>query len=103
MGKATIIYCLQDELLIKLFKFDPSAEYPDHGSNNETYINGSFLEMETLGPLLNIPAGEMTEHTEHWLLTRGKPMETEESIDQSLLPKVLSFQSSVSHINFPAK
>lgn len=82
-------YCLRDEWLIKRFEFDAGARYPDFGSNNEVYMNGDLLEVETLGPLVNLPSGGMTEHTEHWWLGKNPPTAQELSIDQSLLPTVL--------------
>ncbi len=88
-------YCLDEDLLIKMFEFDPAAEYPDFGSNNEVYINGKFLEIETLGPFVNIPPQGKTEHTEYWLLSKGKPGDTEESIDQVILPQVSAFRDRI--------
>jgi hypothetical protein len=85
-------YYLNGELLIKKFDFNPDGVYPDYGSNNEIYINGNFLEMETLGPLTKIPPGGAVEHLEHWLLTKATADESEESIDANILPLVNSFQ-----------
>lgn len=87
-------YYLNGELLIKKFDFIPDAEYPDFGCNNEIYINGNFLEIETLGPLAKIPPGRSVEHTEHWLLTKAIAGESEESIDANILPLVNSFHIS---------
>lgn len=84
-------YYLNGELLIKRFDFNPSAIYPDYGCNNETYINGDFLEIETLSPLTKLPSGGAVEHTEHWLLTKAAADLSEESIDANLLPFVNSF------------
>lgn len=85
-------YYLSGELLIKKFDFNPTAVYPDYGCNNETYINGDFLEIETLGPLTKLAPRETVEHTEHWLLTKATADESEESIDANILPLVNSFQ-----------
>lgn len=84
-------YYLNGEVLIKKFDFNSDAVYPDYGCNNETYINGHFLEIETLGPLTKIPPGGAVEHTEHWLLTKAAADESEESIDANILPFVNSF------------
>jgi hypothetical protein len=81
-------YNLDGNLLIKFFDFDPNAEYPDYGSNNEIYLNGFFLELETLGPLVNIPPGGKTEHIEYWILSKGNIGETEDSIEQEILQKI---------------
>jgi hypothetical protein len=84
-------YSLNGELLIKKFDFNPDAVYPDYGSNNEIYINGNFLEIETLGPLTKIPPAGAVGHLEHWLLTKATADESEESIDANVLPLVNSF------------
>ncbi|MEP7257766.1 MAG: hypothetical protein ABI687_05250, partial [Flavitalea sp.] len=49
-----VAYRLGNEMLIKQFPFDAEAVYPDFGCNNEVYINGKFLEIETLGPLVTL-------------------------------------------------
>ncbi|MEX6689962.1 hypothetical protein QTN47_20810 [Danxiaibacter flavus] len=84
-------YCLNNEVLIKKISFDPSAVYPDYNCNNEIYINGNYLEIETLGPLSTLAPGETIEHTEHWLLAEATLPGTEQSIDDILLPLVRSF------------
>ena len=85
-------YCLNGDLLIKRFDFDPAAAYPDYGCNNEVYINGDFLEIETLSPLIKLAPGGSVEHSEHWLLTKAVSDESEKSIDEKILPLVKSFQ-----------
>ena len=84
-------YYLNGELLIKQFEFDAKAVYPDLGSNNEIYINGRFLEIETLGPLTKMAPGGVAEHIERWLLTKVVADESEESIDANILPLVNHF------------
>ncbi|HMI66956.1 MAG TPA: hypothetical protein VK517_13000 [Cyclobacteriaceae bacterium] len=88
-------YSLNGDVLLKKFDFRPDAVYPDFGCNNEIYINGHFLEIETLGPLTKLAPGAAVEHTEHWLLTKAEVDETEESIDSTILPLVNSFGLSV--------
>jgi hypothetical protein len=82
---------LNKQVLIKKFPYDPAATYPDCNSNNEVYINGHFLEIETLGPLRNLAPGETIEHTEHWLLARTEADETEASITKNILPIAAQF------------
>lgn len=84
-------YCLNNEVLIKKFDFDPSAVYPDYNCNNEVYINANYLEIETLGSLSVLAPGDTVELTEHWLLTEATITRDEESIDLTLLPLVHSF------------
>ena len=75
--------------------FDPDAEYPDFHSNNEIYVNEKFLEIETLGPYEQITPGGKTEHTEYWCLANGKVSETEESIEQNILPLVSAIREKL--------
>lgn len=84
-------YCLNNEVLLKKMDYDPSAVYPDYNCNNEIYINGSYLEIETLGPLSSLAPGEVVEHSEYWLLAEAMVTEDERSIDLAVLPLVHSF------------
>jgi len=79
--------------LIKLFEFNLSLLYPDHGSNNEIYINGHFLELETLGPLVELEPQAQTEHVEYWQLLKGHAGNSEDEFDDYLLPQVADFRS----------
>ena len=46
--------------------FDPGAAYPDFGVNCEFFTNGEMLEVETLGPLRRMKAGEWVELRSVW-------------------------------------
>lgn len=82
-------YVFNGSLFTKRFSFDPAAVYPDFGCNNEIYINGDFLEIESLGPLTRIPPQGRIEHTERWFLNRVAAGElTEAFIDEQVLPLV---------------
>lgn len=84
-----LAYYLNKEVLIKHFAFDPQAVYPDFNCNNEIYINGNFLEIETLGPLTRLTPKKVIEHTETWVLAKAETDETETSITQNVLPLTL--------------
>jgi hypothetical protein len=87
LNKQQWVACyLNKQVLIKKFPYDPTATYPDFNSNNEVYINGNFLEIETLGPLCRLGPGAIIEHPEHWLLARAESDETEASITKNILP-----------------
>jgi hypothetical protein len=88
-------YYLNAEVFIKQFSFDPAATYPDFGCNNEIYINSKFLEIETLGPLIKLPPGGITEHIEYWSLAAVEANESEGSIDKNILPAVLNFRNAI--------
>jgi len=78
-------------LFVKRFSYDEGARYPDFGSNCETYVKGSFVELESLGPLQRLEPGASTEYVEHWYLHPGVEIGgTEATLDaalQPLLPK----------------
>ena len=81
-------YCLGGEVLIKSFDYQPDAVYPDFHCNMEVYIDGRFLELETLGPLSSVPPGKSVEHTEHWLLDKMPHPRDESDVTRDLLPRV---------------
>ena len=64
-------YLLDDHLFMKNVPFIEGESYPDFGSNFETFTNTEFLELETLGPLKRISAGETIVHNESWVVFSG--------------------------------
>lgn len=60
-----------DTLFFKTFDFEDGAFYPDLGCNYETFSEGEFLEMESLGPLRTLAPGQSGGHTETWHLFAG--------------------------------
>lgn len=58
-------------------------DYPDFGCSFETFTNDEFLEMETLGPLVNLGQGKSVRHVENWSLHKDVTLDTisDESID----------------------
>jgi hypothetical protein len=85
-------YCMEHAFLVKVFGYDPFAVYADFMSNNELYFNGQFLELETLGPYVNIPAGDKTENHECWQLVKGRIEVSEQSIADHILPLLPELQ-----------
>jgi len=81
-------YYLNKTLLIKKFEYNAHALYPDYGCNNEIYINGDFLELETLGPLITLAAGKTAMHIEQWELYNIEGIATAYEIDRNILPLV---------------
>ncbi|HEY1338901.1 MAG TPA: hypothetical protein VGF59_15400 [Bryobacteraceae bacterium] len=82
-------YLLAGELFVKrtLAAGDPRS-YPDLGCSFETFTNADFLELETLGPLRRLAAGETVEHTERWTLHRNVHITrwTDAELDRVILP-----------------
>ncbi len=61
-------YVLDDHLFLKSVPFFEGENYPDLGSNFEVFTNAEFLELETLGPLKRLSAGETIVHKESWVV-----------------------------------
>ncbi len=59
-------YLLGRQAFVKQFPALPDAVYPDFGCNCEFFTNAEMLEMESLGPLVELQPGETVEHPEHW-------------------------------------
>ena len=58
-------YVNRGEMLLKRSRRLPGV-YPDRDSNLEVWIDGSILELETLGPLVTLAPGASVEHRESW-------------------------------------
>jgi hypothetical protein len=59
-------YVWRNYLFLKKFQPETGAIYPDMGCNTEIYIQDRFIELETLGPLVDLRPGEPTSHDEIW-------------------------------------
>jgi len=81
-------YNMEDEMLVKIFDYDPAVTYPDFMSNQEIYFNNQFLEIETLGPYALIQPGDHTENNEWWQLSKTKISTGDLSIEENVLPVV---------------
>jgi hypothetical protein len=81
-------YLLNGEAFLKRAQAEPAKTYPDFGCSFETFTNNEFLEMETLGPLTDLPPGRTVEHTERWALFRGVTPNslTDEELDRIFIP-----------------
>jgi hypothetical protein len=74
-----VAYSNQDRLFVKRFAFDEGAEYPDYNSNVEVFTRHDMLEVETLGPLVDLFPGQTAVHLEEWTLSRpGIPPDNED-------------------------
>ena len=59
-------YRLNRQVFIKRHACATGATHPDMGCNVETFTNQDMLELETLGPLVNLKPGTHIEHSETW-------------------------------------
>jgi hypothetical protein len=74
-------------LFVKRVPYDDGAHYTDFGSNCETYVKGSFVELESLGPLQRLEPGASSEYVEHWYLFPDVEIgATEATLDAALAP-----------------
>jgi hypothetical protein len=84
-----VAYMLGEYLFVKRFDRMENAVYPDGGVNFETFTNEDFLELESLGPLVDLAPGASVSHEEQWELYRNLPRaQTEEEVDRFILPAI---------------
>jgi len=82
-------YAVAGCLFVKRFACKPRKAYPDMGCNAEFFTNADMLEVESLGPLVNLKPGRKVEHVENWSLFADVPgIETEADVDQYVRPLV---------------
>lgn len=84
-----IAYHRADSLFVKTIDYHEGAVYPDFGCNFETFTNEEMLEVEALGPLVELAPGDATEHTEHWDLFGGvapPPVDDEDALATWIAP-----------------
>jgi hypothetical protein len=82
--KGWIAYSIDESLFIKKAVYDPGAEYLDMRASSQIYTNPTVIELETLGPEVDLQPGESTVHTETWqIYSQGEwPSEIGEYFDQ---------------------
>jgi hypothetical protein len=79
-------YFRQGHLFVKRVGVFKDARHPDFGCNFEVFTNPEFLELETLGPLVELQPGEVVEHVEDWWLFADVPGgENDAWIDSTIL------------------
>ena len=59
-------YERENMLFIKKYSHFAGAEYPDYGTNVQTYTGSEILELEQLGPLSTLQPGESISLPEEW-------------------------------------
>jgi hypothetical protein len=82
-------YVLGDHLFLKTIPLIEGKEYPDLGSNFETFTNEEFLELESLGPYQEISPGQTVKHTEVWAVFSGlqlPPFQDEDAFANAIDP-----------------
>ena len=66
-------YFVDGMVFVKRAQVVPGASYPDFGCNFEIFTNPEFLELESLGPKVQLAPGESTIHQEVWTLFQNVP------------------------------
>jgi hypothetical protein len=89
-------YLVNGFLFIKFFTTTPDSGYPDLNSNLETWTNHAFLELETLGILVNLEPGQTITHIEEWFLFGDVSAVTnDDEVDKFVLPLVRKCQTQL--------
>jgi hypothetical protein len=82
-------YLRKSTLFVKRFPYKDGESYPDLGCNFETYTDGDFMEIETLGPMARLEPGRSAVHVEDWFLFKDvKADRAEASIEKVIMPLV---------------
>lgn len=61
-----LAYALDGVLFVKRSEFQKGANYLDRGASSQIYCNQDLIELETLGPVVNLKPGDSVEHQEIW-------------------------------------
>ncbi|MFN2305060.1 MAG: hypothetical protein ACK2TV_15120 [Anaerolineales bacterium] len=84
-------YINENMLFIKQVAIQFEGIYPDMGANFEVFTNDTMLELESLGPMENIPPKGQISHQEHWTLVNDVPIpQSEEDVIEHILPHLES-------------
>ena len=85
-----LAYARGGHLFVKRFDYQPRVSYPDLGCMAEVWTDAEMLELETLGPLVQLAPKAAVEHVEHWFLFRDVPVPTSDAdVDRFILPRVM--------------
>ena len=86
--KTCAAYLLGTDLFVKRCEASRAAMYPDYGCSFEVFTNNDFLELETLGALVDVPPGNSVSHFESWLLRRDVRLKafSDDELDRVLEP-----------------
>lgn len=80
-------YLVDNMLFVKKFPYIEGETYPDNGCNFETFTNGDFMEIETLGGFGPVAPDATAVHVENWYLFKGiSAGDSEESIYDAVVP-----------------
>jgi hypothetical protein len=69
-GHGRLAYLRDGWLFEKAFDPQPDAAHADFGAAAQVYADERFIELETLGPLVELAPGGRVEHVERWRVER---------------------------------
>lgn len=61
-----LAYDLDGSLFVKKAEYQAGSQYLDRGASSQIYCDPQVIELETLGPVGELAAGESVEHKEIW-------------------------------------
>ena len=61
-----LAYSLDGTLFVKKTAYQAGANYLDRGASSQIYCNPNVIELESLGPVVDLGPGECTTHQEIW-------------------------------------
>ena len=75
-----LAYGIKGNLFVKRVDYKKGARYLDRGASSQIYCNQDLIELETLGPVVNLGPGDLVEHQEIWEVYPGGewPLEIKE-------------------------
>jgi hypothetical protein len=90
-----MVYALGAQVFIKRHLPKPGP-HADYGCNVQTFTNELFLELESLGPLVQLRPGQAVQHVEHWFLFRADTHGTDEAeLERVLAPLLAQTESAL--------
>lgn len=80
-------YLVNNNLFVTRFPYTEGANYADYGCNFETYTEGNFMEVESLGTMTKLQPNETVTYVEKWyLFDNVNAGNSEESLDKAIQP-----------------
>lgn len=75
-------------LFVKLANYDPELDYYDYQSSSECWCNPDVIEIETLGPRIQLQPGQTIMHREEWRLFSNLEIHPDEENIQQCIDKL---------------
>lgn len=84
-------YACGDRVFLKRYApAKPQQEHVDLGCNVEVFTDARILELETLGPRVELAPGEHARHVEHWYLFAGVELPDDDDAAEQVLTPLLA-------------